>query len=169
MLRIGLALLLLASSVSAVGAREFVAQADDFKCLFDGTKVEGKSFYVFNRNKRKLRKALKIANRDLPKKRYPVGTILQLFPFEAMVKRGGKFNPAGDGWEFLRLAASAQGTQIVARGGIEVANAAGSCQGCHAAAQTFDFVCEGHGVAALPFTPGQIAALQKLDPRCSAP
>jgi hypothetical protein len=166
-LRIGLALLLLAGSVSGVAAREFVAQPDDFKCLQDGTKVDGKTFYVFNKNKRKLRKALKIANRDLSKKRYPVGTILQLFPFEAMVKRGGKFNPAGDGWEFFQLTTSAQGTQIVSRGGMEVANRFGSCQGCHAGAQTFDFVCEGH-LAPLPLPPALIAALQK-DPRCSAP
>ena len=36
-------------------------------------------------------------------KGYPVGTILQLFPFEAMAKRGGKFNKAGHGWEYFTL------------------------------------------------------------------
>src|SRR5690242_10692988 len=138
MLRTTLALLLLAASVSGVAAREFVAQASDFKCLFDGTKVDGKTFFVFNKKKSRLKKALKIANRDLQSKRYPVGTILQLFPFEAMVKRGGKFNPEGDGWEFFRLTTSAQGTQILSRGGAEVANQFGPCQGCHAGAKNFD-------------------------------
>ena len=166
MLRIALALLVLAGSVSAVPAREFVAHEKDFKCLLEGKSVEGKTFFVFHRNRRKLRKALKIARRDLSSKRYPVGTILQLFPFEAMVKRGGNFNPEGNGWEFFQLTASAQGTHIVTRGGAEVANRfGGSCQGCHDAARSFDFVCEGHGAAALPIPPDVIRALQ-VDPRC---
>ena len=165
MLRIALALLVLAGSVTAVPAREFVAQETDFKCLLEGKSVEGKMFFVFHRNRKKLRKALKIATRDLSSKRYPVGTILQLFPFEAMVKRGGKFNPGGNGWEFFQLTASAQGTHIVTRGGAEVNNLAGPCQGCHEAARSFDFVCEGHGAAALPLPPDLIRALQN-DPRC---
>ena len=48
--------------------------------------MAGKHFFVFHRKHRKLRKALRIAERDLPARRYPVGTIVQLFPFEAMVK-----------------------------------------------------------------------------------
>ena len=123
------------------------------------------TFFVVNRKHHKLRRALRIAERDLPSKRYPVGTILQLFPFEAMVKRGGRFNPEGNGWEFFQLTASAQGTRIVSRGGAEVKNLVGSCQGCHAPAKSFDFVCEGHDVAPLPFGPDIIRALQK-DPRC---
>src|SRR5207244_13178579 len=67
--------------------------------------------FVFHRRHRKLRKALRIAERDLPARRYPPGTILQLFPFEAMVKRGGRFNPEGDGWEFFRLSVTPAGTR----------------------------------------------------------
>jgi len=37
--------------------------------------------------KKRLRRA--IAANDLRHKRYPVGTIVQVLPFEAMVKRGG--------------------------------------------------------------------------------
>ena len=150
-------------------AAEFIAQESDFQCLLDGQQLPGKNFFVFNRSKRKLRKALHVARLDRRRKHYPVGTILQLFPFEAMVKRGGRFNPDGDGWEFFRLSVTADSTQIVARGGAEVKNFAGSCQNCHAAARPYDFVCERHAVQSLPLPPDLITALQH-DPRCpSAP
>jgi len=159
--------LVLALATSTLAAAEFVARDESFKCLLDGKKIDGKTFFVFNRNRHRLHRALKIAERDLPRKHYPVGTILQLFPFEAMVKRGGHFNPSGDGWEFFRLSVSAEGTHILQRGGAEVTNVAGSCQGCHAAASPYDFVCEGHGAAALPFPDNVIHALQH-DPRCGS-
>jgi hypothetical protein len=156
----------IALALSGVAAAEFVAQEKDFRCLLDGRAVAGKHFFVFHHKRRKLRKALRIAERDLPDKRYPVGTILQLFPFEAMVKRGGRFNPEGDGWEFFRLSVTSAGTRILARGGAEVTNIVGSCQGCHAAARSYDFVCEGHGAAALGLSEETIRALQN-DPRCA--
>jgi hypothetical protein len=149
----------------ALGAPQFVARESDFRCLERGRKIEGKSFYVFHRSKKRLRKAVKIATRDLPERRYPVGTILQLLPAEAMVKRGGRFNREGGGWEWFRLAVTRDGTRIAARGGAEVANPLGSCQGCHAAAARFDFVCEGHGAPGLDLPPDVIRALQQ-DPRC---
>ena len=46
-----------------------------------------------------------------------------------------------------------------------VTNGAGSCQGCHAAARGYDFVCEGHAVATLGLPDETIRALQH-DPRC---
>jgi hypothetical protein len=146
---------------------EFVARAKDFRCLTDGAAVPGRGFFVFHKNRRKLRKAVRIATRDVPGKRYPVGTIVQLFPFEAMVKRGGRFNRDGHGWEFFRLRVSAEGTEIVQRGGGEVENLAGSCQGCHmtGSAPDHDLVCEGHGAVQLPLGPDLIRALQ-ADPRC---
>jgi hypothetical protein len=159
--------LALALALPASG-REFVAKETDFKCLLEGRKIEGKKFVVFHRSKKRLRKAVRIAQRDLPNKRYPVGTILQLFPFEAMVKRGGRFNREGGGWEWLTLRTTAAGTQILKRGGPEVTNLAGSCQDCHAAARMFDFVCEGHGAAPLGLPDQVIRALQQ-DPRCASP
>ena len=163
MLRAALAVLALAA---VAGAADFTVTGKDFRCILDGKPVEGKTFYVFHRNKQKLRKALKIANRDLPNKHYPVGTILQLFPFEAMVKHARSFNPAADGWEFLQLSVSAGGTSILHQGKAEVANLFGSCQGCHSRASRFDFVCEGHGIGGVPFTPDQIRTIQAADPRC---
>ena len=99
---------------------------------------------------------------------YPVGTIIQLVPQEAMVKRAPGFSPSTNDWEFFSLDVSATGTQILSRGGVKVLNRfGGSCASCHSAAATqFDFVCgTTHGCAPLPIGPAVIAALQKADPR----
>ena len=99
---------------------------------------------------------------------YPVGTIIQLIPTEAMVKRAKGFSPATDDWEFFSLDISASGTKILSRGGAQVLNRfGGSCASCHSAAQPqFDFVCgTTHGCAPLPIGPAVIASLQKSDPR----
>ena len=100
--------------------------------------------------------------------RYPVGTILQLVPQEAMVKRAPGFSPSTNDWEFFSLDVSAKGTRILSRGGAKVLNRfGGSCASCHAAAASrFDFVCgNDHGCAPLPIGPDVFAALQKSDPR----
>lgn len=99
---------------------------------------------------------------------YPVGTIIQLVPQEAMVKRAKGFSPSTNDWEFFSLDVSASGTKILSRGGAKVVNRfGGSCASCHSAAQSqFDFVCgTTHGCAPLPIGPAVIAALQKSDPR----
>jgi hypothetical protein len=99
---------------------------------------------------------------------YPVGTIIQLVPQEAMVKRAKGFSPKTNDWEFFSLDASATGTKILSRGGAAVVNRfGGSCASCHSAAQPqFDFVCgTTHGCAPLPIGPAVIAALQASDPR----
>jgi hypothetical protein len=99
---------------------------------------------------------------------YPVGTIIQLVPQEAMVKRAPGFSPATNDWEFFSLDTSASGTKILSRGGAAVVNRfGGSCASCHSAAQPqFDLVCgTTHGCAPLPIGPDVIAAIQKSDPR----
>ena len=99
---------------------------------------------------------------------YPVGTIIQLVPQEAMVKRRAGFSPATNDWEFFSLDTSKAGTKILARGGAKVVNRfGGSCASCHGAAQPqFDLVCgTTHGCAPLPLGPELIASLQKSDPR----
>jgi hypothetical protein len=99
---------------------------------------------------------------------YPVGTIIQLIPTEAMVKRAKGFSPATRDWEFFSLDVSASGTKILSRGGAKVLNRfGGSCASCHSAAQPqFDFVCgTTHGCAPLPIGPAVIASLQQSDPR----
>jgi cytochrome P460 len=151
-------------AMTTLARAEFVADATDFHCLQEGVRIEGKHFYVYHKNKRKLKKAVRVAERDLPKKKYPVGTVIQLLPLEAMVKRGGKYNKEGGGWEWFRL--DFGGKTIIQRGEAEVANNAGSCQGCHTAAASFDFICEGHDIAPIPLSEETIAALQAADPRC---
>jgi len=114
-----------------------------------------------------LAQALAVA-RSAQGRRYPVGTILQLVPQEAMVKRAPGFSPATNDWEFFSLDVSATATRILSRGGAKVLNRfGGSCASCHAAAGAqFDFVCgRDHGCAPLPIGADVITALQKSDPR----
>ena len=109
------------------------ARPRDFRCLLKGKKVEGTNFYIFNRSRARLRKAVAITEAGaLPPASYPVNTVLQVLPFEAMIKRRPGYNPGGNDWEFVRLGVDATGkTQILADGRGEVVNALGSCQTCH--------------------------------------
>jgi hypothetical protein len=107
---------------------------------------------------------------------FPVGTIVQLVPTEASVKRGAGFNAASHDWEFFSLAASSTGTTIQARGGgASVVNFTGSsCLNCHdKAAPQWDLICgdpdggNTHGCAALPLTGAELLSVQMADPRCN--
>ena len=53
---------------------------------------------------------------------YPAGTVVQLVPTEAMVKRDKDFNPVTHDWEFFELDVSKDGTEIRKRGFAEVVN-----------------------------------------------
>lgn len=138
---------------------------DDFECLTNWTQV--RRFRLTNKLGR-IDEALAVAN-DPNGGVYPVGTVIQLVPSEAMVKRRRGFSEATRDWEFFALKTSAEGTEIVTRGGAEVVNAfGGNCLGCHSlAAPQWDLVCEqSHGCNPLPFTAQQIEALQNADVRC---
>ena len=167
MLALSLALVL---ALSLAAGAEPHARPRDFHCLLKGVKPEGKTFYVFNRNRAKLRQAVAMSETGaIPAAGYPVGTILQVLPYEAMIKRRPGFNPDGDDWEFVRLQPTAKGrTEILADGKGEVANALGSCQGCHRLlAHDYDLVCGFVvGAAGLKLTDAQLAAIQASDPRC---
>lgn len=100
--------------------------------------------------------------------RYPVGTIIQLVPQEAMVKRQAGWSPATNDWEFFFLDVSADGTKIATRGADEVVNRfGGNCSSCHTLAEPeWDLVCEkDHGCAPLPIGDDVILAVQQADPR----
>jgi hypothetical protein len=146
------------------------AKRSDFRCLLKGKKVEGKNFYIFNRSRARLRKAVAMTESGvIPPSGYPVNTVLQVLPLEAMIKRRPGYNPDGDDWEFVRLNVDSKGkTQIIADGKGEVANGLGSCQTCHKAiAPTHDLVCGFViGAAGLRLTDEQLAAIQAADPRC---
>jgi hypothetical protein len=144
--------------------QDFVAQAGDFRNLHTMTKV--RNFYVDNRLGH-LDQALAVANSPNGG-RYPVGTIIQLVPQEAMVKRQRGFSPATRDWEFFFLSVTPMGTTIEKRGTADVVNRfGGNCASCHqGAAARFDGVCEeNHGCAPLPIGPDVFHAIQESDPR----
>lgn len=102
---------------------------------------------------------------------YPEGSVVQLVPTEAMVKREKGFSPATGDWEFFELEVSKNGSRIHKRGFAEVNNRFGkNCFACHAPArQTWDFICEsGHGCEPIPINHAMTGALQRSDPRCGA-
>ena len=144
--------------------QDFVAQADDFRNVHTMTPVRG--FFLDNRLGH-LDEAVSVANSPSGGT-YPVGTIIQLVPQEAMVKRQKGFSPATRDWEFFFLSVSAAGTTIETRGTADVVNRfGGNCASCHqAAAARFDGVCEQtHGCATLPVGPDVLHAVQESDPR----
>jgi len=145
---------------------DVVIDAGDFKPLAEMTPVRG--FFVDN-VAGDLDATLAVANGPEGGGAFPVGTVIQLIPQEAMVKRAPGFDPASNDWEFFTLDVTPAGTTIVSRGGSEVVNrfSGSSCAGCHSAAEPqFDFVCEDdHGCAALPVGDDVIAAIQQSDPR----
>ncbi len=140
-------------------------QAEDFVCILGWDKV--RKFRITNLLGHGDA-ALAVAN-DPAGGVYPVGTVIQLIPNEAMVKRAIGFAPENSDWEFFALETSASGTTIVSRGTTEVANGfGGNCFDCHAKAEPqWDRICEeGHGCDPLPFTAEQIEMVQQGDPRC---
>lgn len=168
--RLAIALMLIGLAAPA-GARQFVASTRDFHCLFDGTKVPGKHFFVFHRKKAALKRALHKLETGKLGKGLPVGTVLQLVPQEAMVMRGGKFNRDGHGWEYFSLNPKSDGTsEILARGTSEVTGAVThtSCQTCHERfAADHDAICEFViGTAGIGLTDDFLSIIQNADPRC---
>jgi hypothetical protein len=154
-----------AGTTETTVVEDVVVEAGDFKPLADMTAVRG--FFVDN-VAGDLQGTLAVAN-DPGGGAYPVGTVIQLIPQEAMVKRAPGFDPDSNDWEFFTLDVTATGTTIVTRGGSEVINrfSGTSCAGCHSAAEPqFDFVCEdNHGCAPLPVGDDVIESIQDADPR----
>jgi hypothetical protein len=143
---------------------DLVMEAGDFVNIHDMTPVRG--FFIDNRLGH-LDEAIDVAN-DPEGGKYPVGTIIQLVPQEAMVKRAPGFDADSNDWEFFFLDVTPQGTEIATRGGAEVVNRfGGSCASCHSAAEPqFDFVCEDtHGCEPLPIGDDVIRSVQEADPR----
>ena len=152
-------------TTDTTAVQDVAVGASDFKPLAEMTRVRG--FFVDN-VAGDLEATLAVAN-DPDGGTYPVGTVIQLIPQEAMVKRAAGFDPDSNDWEFFTLDVTGDGTTIVSRGGSEVVNRFNgtSCAGCHGAAEPqFDFVCEhDHGCAPLPVGDDVITAIQNADPR----
>jgi hypothetical protein len=138
----------------------------DFDCIRDMQQVRG--MYLGNLLGN-IDEAVAVANSEEGGV-YPPGTVVQIVPTEAMVKREAGFNPATNDWEFFLLDVSAEGTKIATRGGEEVKNPFGQdCLSCHAQAEPkWDMICESdHGCQPIPVTEDMIVALQKTDKRCA--
>jgi hypothetical protein len=139
--------------------------ASDFTNLHDMTPVRG---YFITNVMGQTDEAVAVAESP-DGGTYPVGTIIQLIPNEAMVKHVPGYDPDTNDWEFFTLQPTAEGTTILSRGGAEVVNTVSglSCADCHGAAESqFDFVCEDtHGCAPLPFSDDIIKGIQEADPR----
>src|SRR5438876_1059878 len=159
----GVALLLSAGLVNATDI-----DTSSFRCITKMTQV--RQFYVDNL-RGNLTATLAAANSTTGAV-YPPGSVIQLIPGEAMVKREKGFNPATRDWEFFELDVSKNGTEIRKRGFADVVNRfGGNCFACHIAARPeWDLVCESdHGCRPIPVTRAMIAALQRTDPRCNNP
>jgi hypothetical protein len=152
------------ASTTSTASEDLDMRAEDFVNIKAMTPVKG--YFIDNRLGH-LDEAVAVATSDAGGV-YPVGTIIQLVPQEAMVKRTRGWNPSTNDWEFFFLDVSAQGTTIVTRGTTDVVNRfGGNCASCHAAAEPqFDFVCEStHGCEPLPVGDDVIRAVQDADPR----
>src|SRR5688500_8149249 len=138
------------------GREDLDMKAEDFQCILTWDKV--RMFRITNLLGH-TEEALAIARANEGGE-YPVGTIIQLIPSEAMVKRGKGFSRASNDWEFFSLQNTPSGSTIRARGGdASVKNSVGgSCLECHSmAAPQWDMTCEKtHGCDPLPFTDEQI-------------
>ena len=155
--------------VAAGGSRaadERPIDASSFRCITSMTPV--RHFYIDN-----LRGDLQgtlAAAKSPTGAVYPPGSVIQLVPGEAMVKRDKGFNAATRDWEFFELDVSKDGTQIRKRGFADVVNRfGGNCFACHIGARPeWDLVCEAdHGCKPIPITRPMIGALQRTDPRCA--
>lgn len=153
------------SSETTDEPEDFIIQAEDFVRLREMTPIRG--FFIDN-HLGHLDEAIAVAENPEGGV-YPVGTVIQLVPQEAMVKRAPGFDPASNDWELFALEVSEEGTTIVERGGAEVVNQFGglSCVECHSKAEPqWDFVCEkDHGCDPLPISDDIIEAFQEDDPR----
>lgn len=138
---------------------------DDFRCITEGEKI-GNSYYR-NINGH-LEETLAVA-RNPEGGTYPVGTMVQLFPGEAMVKRAEGFSPETNDWEFFVIEVVEGQTIIADRGTTEVRNPLGTCMKCHGmAAPQFDLVCAtDRGCKKLPGFASKLAAKEVAnDLRC---
>jgi hypothetical protein len=155
------------STTDAAASAPITVTAADFDCIVNWQKV--RTFRIKRVGGGPLAESLAVAN-SAAGGTYPPGTVLQLVPTEAMVKRERGFSAATNDWEFFSLDAQKAGTTIRARGTTGVVNAfGGNCFNCHNQAQPqWDLVCEqSHGCAPLPIGSATLQSIQAGDPRCN--
>jgi len=139
---------------------------DDFECILNWKKVN--RYYITNKLGYE-KEAIAVAKSPTGGV-FPVGTVIQLVPQEAMVKRKKGWNPKTKDWEFFFLGTKKTGTEIKARGKEDVKNGlGGNCFSCHDKADAkWDLICgQDHGCDPLPFSAEVIIQFQEADPRCA--
>jgi hypothetical protein len=153
--------------ISSVIADAIVVTEQSFDCILGWPKI--RNTRIKHSDPEKLKEAMRIFGDSMPNKEYPVGTVVQLVPFEAMVKHPRETFAKTNGWEFFALDVSTAGVKIRDRGDNVVNFSQGvTCLSCHQPAANYDFVCEkGHGCAPIPFDDQKIGELQRADPRCA--
>ena len=137
----------------------------DFECVLNWDQPD---VYRLTNKRGHLAEALLVAQSPTGGE-FPPGTVIQVTPVEAMVKRAPGWNPATNDWEFFSLSVSALGTQILGRGGEEATNGQGqTCFSCHSQADPqWDLICrKTHGCDPLPLTDQFLELTQQNDPRC---
>ena len=102
------------SMLDSASAQDMTVSEQTFGCILDWPKVRNTRFE--HSEPEKLKEAMRILRDSIPDKEYPIGTILQLVPFEAMVKHPREKFPNTNGWEFFALDVSEAGTKIRDRG-----------------------------------------------------
>ena len=96
-----------------LAADDIAVSEQSFKCINDWPKI--RNTHIYHADPEKLKEAIRIFRDSVSDTEYPVGTILQLIPAEAMVKHSrGTFAKSND-WEFFSLDLSAAGTRISER------------------------------------------------------
>ena len=79
-MRAAVAALVVVLAVGSAWARELVATESDFACLTEWTAIPGHKTRLFNQNPKRLTRAVRLLKAGKPRRRYPVGTIVQLVP-----------------------------------------------------------------------------------------
>ena len=107
--------------VSSASADDIAVSEQTFGCILDWPKIRNTRFQ--HADPVKLKEAMRIFRDSVPDKEYPVGTILQLVPFEAMVKHPREKFPKTNGWEcrggrHQDQRSGRQRRQSLARGGV---------------------------------------------------
>lgn len=158
-----------AGGTAGNAGEDFNPMATDFECIANWDQVLG--FRITNKLGH-LEEALAVAQSPNGGV-YPVGTIIQHLPTEAMVKRAAGFSPETKDWEFFVLALSPEGeTTISARGTTEIMTMGNTCASCHSMApDQWDFICntwgnEGGGNCGFDFMDSFLEQELAGDTRC---
>lgn len=159
-----------AAAAACIVSATLAAQVQDtpeavLACIANGTKVG--HTWIQHADAAKLKVAAQLFESQKQNADYPEGTVIRAIPQEAMVKRTKAAFPNTNGWEYIALTVTPQGTTVRDRGD-GASNRIGTCQSCHSQAATFDYVCaSGHGCPTVALTEQQVATLQGNDPRCA--